>query len=1024
MERTIYQQGVKTPGALAVIDGTESLTYYELFAESAHLAQILSHFELSQEEPIGILLGPGIKQVVAQLAVLLAGCTCVPIDPSVPSTRISNMFQDINVKIILLDKENLLCLNGFRHAYVGNIGKQDLSNSKFELGTHRDVDRSHILFTSGSTGKPKPVQISARSIIHLATKTPVTPLLPSDRVAEFNNPGFDLSLFEIWVTLLSGATVVAIPKIIATDPLTLQFFLREHKVTILIMTAALFEIIVSVSPSTFHTLRHVLTAGDVANKRAMQKVLESAPPNHLWNTYGPTECTTLATMFEITIQETSRDRISVGSAVGDMQVFLLDDELKIIREAGKRGEICIAGPQQTIGYLNRSFENGERFFDMSLQTEDDKSNSSAIRLYRTGDIGEWREDCRLMDFIGRIDNQIKHGGFRVELEEIEKSLLKSDQVKLAVAVRCPALHPSGSPSLIAFVVPREDTKFDSGKLIKLTREELPFYMIPDTIAAVSEFPMTHNGKVDRKALLALSVESQQQRKREVHCNEEKTMMDRKSELKSICKDLLNLSQIDDEDDLFALGLSSLQAAKLIASLNQRLGALVTMRCLYDNSRFSCLLQLLGASSEDKSECRVKEMPVNTPDDTASWSRDVDLVDEIDDVVDWQVDEEGRVFITGITGFLGAFFLQHLLNNPKVKQIAVLARSRGALSTTQRIQQNMEQYDLWPPNFELPDKILVIEGDIKDRELGVGKEKYNWLTNWASVVFHLAAKANYCEPYRGHFADNIVGTKNMLRFAATGRRKSFHYMSSIDVWGPAGFFLGTRVLLEDDPLQPHVQGLRYALGYAQSQWTAEGMVRRMRERGFPVNIYRPGFIVGHSETGASNPNDFFSRLIAGCVHHKVFPRLEQRLEYVAVDYVVEVTMHIAAARKNLGKSYSLVSPKVDMSVSMKETFSLLNQAGYKHLTLVDYHHWVKEVTDTCTQQPDGPLVSLRPYLEEKVLGQLTRWEVSQYSPFCDSRNTTGALSDRADIEYNPLNVDMLKRFVMFWNKKGYYTEMKA
>ncbi|TAQ89653.1 hypothetical protein B7494_g2007 [Chlorociboria aeruginascens] len=1027
MERIVHHHCRERPHALAVIDGSRCLTYRELVAESTHLARILCKFELDHEEPVGILLGVGIKQVVAQLAVLIAGCTCVPIEPSAPQMRITNMLQDINVKIIILEENGPYASEIFENVYLGNIGERKILDCDFELRPHHDVRRSHILFTSGSTGKPKPVQIDANSIVHLATKTPVTPLLFGDRVAEFNNPGFDLSLFEIWVTILSGATVVATPKMIATDPMTLQLFLEEHKITVLIMTAALFEIIASTSPSTFHNLRHVLTAGDIANKRAMRSVLKSDPPEHLWNTYGPTECTTLATMFQVTLEETGRDRISIGHAIGEMQIYLLDDELKPVYETGRRGEICIAGPQQSAGYLNRSSENEKCFIEMSKSNLGDEkvgTNSSNIRLYRTGDIGEWLPGGSDLDFVGRIDNQVKHGGFRVELEEIEKVLLEASLVKLAIVVRRPALQTNCSASLVAFVVPEDEREFNNEDLFQFARQKLPFYMLPDTIVAVAEFPMTYNGKVDRKALLARSIKSLQNKREEVSCDGDAGTMNRRSALKTICKDILNVQCIADEDDLFALGLSSLQAAMLIATLNQRLGCLVTMRNLYESSRLSCLLKLLEVAHEEKSgdmpvctaDC-AREIFTDAPDDTAAWSKDVDLADEIEDVPDWQAEDEGRVFITGATGFVGAFFLQHLLNDPRVKQIACLARSYGSFSPTQRIQKNMEQYDLWPPNFDLPHKLIVIEGDIKEEKLGVGNKKYNWLTNWTSVIFHIAAKANYCEPYRGHFADNVLGTRNMLCFAATGRRKSFHYMSSIDVWGPAGFFLGRQVVLEDDPLQPYAQGLRYALGYAQSQWTAEGMVRRMRDRGLPVIIYRPGFIIGHSGTGASNPNDFMSRVIVGCIQLKAFPKLTQRLEYVTVDYVVEATMHIAASRKNLGSSYTLLSPTLATSVSMEETYSLLIQAGYKDLRLVDYRRWVNQVAKM--QEPPGPLVPLIPFFEEKVLGGLTRWEVSQYSSFFDSQNTTRALADRADVQYKPLDAEMLKRFISFWNRKGFY-----
>lgn len=232
----------KPPGAIAVIDRPSSITYGELVVESFKVAQMPDEANTTVGEPIGIILNPGMLQVVAQLAVLLTGGTCVPIEPSFPKRRIKPMLQDVQAKHVIMDMRGALKLRGFNHIYLRNLGKHStsiISNVEFVLLPNR----SHILFTPGSTGKPKPVLIHARNILHLATKTPATPLSLSDRVAEFNSPGFDVSLFEIWVTLIAGATVGVTPRHVATDPNSLSSFLKERNVTTIIMTAALFGLL-------------------------------------------------------------------------------------------------------------------------------------------------------------------------------------------------------------------------------------------------------------------------------------------------------------------------------------------------------------------------------------------------------------------------------------------------------------------------------------------------------------------------------------------------------------------------------------------------------------------------------------------------------------------------------------------------------------------------------------------------------------------------------------------------------------
>ncbi|KAJ5480266.1 hypothetical protein N7530_005775 [Penicillium desertorum] len=996
MEKIIYEHSQEAPNSIAVEDGNLSLSYPELLAEASHLARTLA--DVVSGELIGILLGPGIHQIVAQLAVRLSGGTCVPIEPSPPQSRIIALLGDIGVRRVFVDEVDTAYLDDLEVIHLQPISGQtalDLVLEDFE----NQSEISHVLFTSGSTGKPKPVQIRAESILHMATKTPTTPLQRADRVTAFNNPGFDVSLFEMWVTLISGATIVVIPRKTATDLGAFGSFLKDHNVTVTFVTAALFQIIAFADPSAFSSLRHVFSGGDVANVRAMRTVLDNGPPQHLWNTYGPTECTTLATMVEVTMEESSRERISIGRAVGETVLVLLDEHQNPISDSRTRGEIYIGGPQQSLRYLNWPNKTRQCFVHLERRKLG-LPGEGTFRLYRTGDMAEWRDGTDLLDFIGRTDNQVKHGGFRVELGEIERALLSHRDVQSVVVVRQPPLPENGTDALVAFVV--GSGSFQPQHLLEYAKELLPAYMVPNAVERIAEFPLTPNGKVDRNTLIQLRLETPQ-RKSSVHGH---TSRDKKAMLQGIWRDLLNVPKVRDDDDFFVIGGSSLQAAALISIIRKRLGALVSMEDLHKNSRLDRLLRLIDTT--DCANC-------NAPDDATTWRQDVELVDDIGLVPQWEADTEGRIFITGVTGFVGAHLLHRLMQKPSVERIACLARRKKGLSAATRIQQTLQRYDLWPSAFDQTQKLLVLEGDLADRELGLGTEEFTWLANWASVIFHLGAKVNFCESYREHYISNVKGTRNALRLASAGRRKAFHYMSSIDAWGPTGGILGTKELYEDEPLERHIHCLRYDWGYSQSQWTAEAMVRRMRDRGLPVSIYRPGFIVGDSKTGTNNPDDFFSRLLVGCIQLKAFPRIDQRLEYVTVDYVVDSLMHIASDNKNLGKSYSLLAPDVRQSVDVEGTCAVLNEAGYD-VKLVSYDDWMERLSK---MPEDGPLAPLMPMFQEKVLGRLTRWEASQYSPVYRCDNTVEALKGRPDIEFTPFDVTLLEKSISFWNRKKFY-----
>ncbi|KAI9043573.1 NRPS-like enzyme [Aspergillus affinis] len=998
MERAIYNRALEAPLQMAVTDGAVHLTYAGLLTESIDLARKLRAKSVSAAEPVGILLGPGVRHITAQLAVLFVGGTCVPIEPTIPELRLKSLLEDIHAKFIITGRENPTDLPGFEIFGLGYPQEPQSSGvPNWEFGT--TASRSHILFTSGSTGKPKPVQIRADSIVHLATQTPLTPLSRGDRVAQFNNPGFDLSLFEIWATLLSGATIVTVPRQIAVDPGCLSSFLQEYEVTVIIMTAALFEIIAFASPGTFKTLRHVITAGDVANVRAMRRTLDHDPPDHLWNVYGPTECTTFVTAMEVLPEEAQRDRISIGRPVGETRIYLLDENQVPIQQSGQRGEIYIAGPGLAMGYLNRPSENKNCFIQIARDSPH-AGQDEIVRLYRTGDLAEWRPNSDYLDFFGRADDQVKHQGFRIELGEIERVLRSHVAVQAAAVTQQPPSR-NKMDSLVAFVIFSQAEEVDAESLVDFSRQYLPSYMVPDSVKVVGAFPLTAHAKVDRQELLqqwVTSIEEGEADTREV--------CEKRYVLRSLWSDILHVPRINDDDDFFRLGATSLQAASLLAMIHDYLGRTVTMEELYRHSQLSDLQALVEPDG-----------PVfrdNAPDDTRAWINDVDLVNEIEMVPEWEAPSEGRVFITGVTGFVGPHLLHSLMRRPGVKQIACLVRPKGN-DAAGRVKSAMQRYDLWEECEAHKSKLLVFEGDLSEDHLGLDLELFTWLSNWASVVFHLGAKINFCESYREHRDTNVIGTLNALHLAASGRHKSFHYLSSIDTWGPTGFILGTKELHEDEPLQPHIQGLRYDIGYAQSQWTAEAMVRRMRDRGLPTAIYRPGFTIGHSQTGASNPDDFVTRIIVGSIQLGLFPRLDQRLEYVPVDYVVSAMLYIASSNANLNHSFSLVAPDQRDSVTVTDTARVLKEAGYP-VTVVDYPEWVAQAAQH--QRPDGPLAPLLPLLQERVLGRLTRWEASQYSPVYRCDKAVRAL-EGSGISYRELDADLLKRFVSFWKRKGFY-----
>ncbi|KZN93804.1 Gramicidin S synthase [Penicillium chrysogenum] len=456
MEHRLVQRANAVPNATAVVDGDASISYRELIARADILVEKLHGRSIKLAEPVCILLDSGYQQIVSQVAVLRAGGTCVPIDPSMPSSRLLAMLHDINSRFVITSRALADRVSDFgviqvEEGTAQNITLSETSPIRIQAGCP-ETHRSHIFFTSGSTGLPKPIQVLARGILHVLASEPATLLDSSDRMAGVISPGFDFSLFGIWTSLLVGGTVIQIPKVIVTDPFALSDYLKNNKITVVIIPTALFNVIVLDAPIAFRGLRHVLVGGEAVNVKAMKKVLINGPPGNLWNVYGPTEATIFVTVCRVDLAETQHPRISIGRAFGESKIYLLDEQLRNITSTHQTGEICVAGPQLSSGYLNRPEENGKQFIHVNTATLGEEVGKY-IRLYRTGDLAQWRDSSGMLDYIGRADKQVKCSGHRVELGDIERTLERNAQVESCVVIQ----HKQGdSEVLAAYVVPTID----------------------------------------------------------------------------------------------------------------------------------------------------------------------------------------------------------------------------------------------------------------------------------------------------------------------------------------------------------------------------------------------------------------------------------------------------------------------------------------------------------------------------------------------------------------------------------------
>ena len=367
----------------------------------------------------------------------------------------------------------------------------------------------------------------------------------------------------------------------------------------------------------------------------------------------------------------------------------------------------------------------------------------------------------------------------------------------------------------------------------------------------------------------------------------------------------------------------------------------------------------------------------------------------------------RIFLTGATGFLGVYLLRELLDKTDA-DIYCLVRAFDRTSARERLKNNLEQYSLW--NKAIASRIIPVVGDLSKPMLGLDADSWSKLADAIDTIYHSAAMLNYVYPYSAMKAANVLGTQEVLRLACQGKTKPVHYVSSVAIFETAAY--AGKVVSEQDSFD-HWQGI--CLGYSQTKWVAEKLVKIAGERGLPITIYRPPLIAGHSKTGVSNTDDFISLMLKGCIQMGSFPDLDYLLDMSPVDYVSQSIVYLSQQPESIGKAFHLQHPQ---PVQINKIVQLLRLVGYK-LDTVPYQQWQTDLKDTV--QPDNPLFTLQPFLlEKRTEAQLTIIELylQQNRPAEISCKETLAALKGSGISCPPINHKLLVNYFKGFLESGF------
>ncbi|WP_405567356.1 amino acid adenylation domain-containing protein [Streptomyces sp. NBC_01167] len=481
------------PDAVAVVHGTATTTYAELDERANRLAHLLLDGGVRPGSFVAVCLPRGPELFAALLGVLRAGCAYLPLDPDYPGDRLSFMLEDARAAVCLTERHltgklpdtdvTTICLDEQHEA----LAAQPVHAPHVSVSPR---DAAYVIYTSGSTGTPKGTVIEHRSITRLVCNADYVALREDDVVAQGADATFDAATFEIWAPLVTGARLVVIDKHTLLDPGALMLALTRHEITTLFLTTAVFNQVVAADPSAFATLRHVLFGGEAVNSARVAQVLAARPPQRLLHVYGPTETTTFATWHEVR-EADGTTPVPIGGPLANTAVHVLDERLNPV-PIGVVGELYIAGPGVARGYLGRPELTAERFLDNPFAAV------PGDRMYRSGDLVRWTAQGTI-EYVGRVDHQVKVRGYRIEPGEIELVLVQHPDIEAAFVI---ALQDGDHKRLVGYVRPAAGRRVETTELREFVAGRLPEFMVPSAVVALDAFPLTPNGKIDRKALPA------------------------------------------------------------------------------------------------------------------------------------------------------------------------------------------------------------------------------------------------------------------------------------------------------------------------------------------------------------------------------------------------------------------------------------------------------------------------------------------------------------------------------------------
>jgi amino acid adenylation domain-containing protein/thioester reductase-like protein len=923
------QQVQTTPDALALEDDTSTWTYAELDLKVAALAQRLRSYGVSRDTLVGVLLGRSADYVIACLAALRAGGAFLVLELAYPPGLLADVIADAKPAVVITHTAHaqriqegipLIILNEADTSANGTASINGHAKEASPLPADDDLERlAFVSYSSGTTGQPKGIANPHRAPVRsYDLRFGLSDLKAGDRVA--------CNVFFIWEILrplIRGATTVAVPDEASYDPVALVDLLASKRITETLMTPTLLAAVLSRHSQVGARLPDLKTLwlnGEVVTTDLALRAMKALPNTRLLNCYSASETHEIACGDIRDILDVKTPYCPVGPPMDVKHTYILDEAGKKV-ETGTSGELFVGGSLLAHGYLNLPDSTARAFLS------DPFVSTPGARMYRTGDLARLLPSG-LLEITGRVGAMIKIRGYSVVPGKIENTIVE----QLAVSHCAVVAHGDGlERQLVAYVVREKEEPGSRAVLIiddsgyspvarKTLSESLAQYMIPALWIELDFLP-THevSGKADLKRLPdPSSIKSRAPTK----INEETERGTTKLNIETIVELWaaslkLSPSAVTKEHDFFDLGGHSLLLADLASRLSRTFGFPISLAQLAGNPTLEGHLDIVRSARDGHTAAVQADLP-------AVLRADSELPEDIQPshTPMCALKDASTVFLTGATGFLGAFLLSDLIENTSAR-IVCLVRFNDPSDDDQpagvaRLRRNLLDLGLWRDS--MLDRVEVLPGNLARKRLGLSPDVFEDLAARVQVIVHAGATVNLVYPYAALRGANVGGTREILRLASHSGA-TLQYVSTNGVLPPSDEGWPEDAMLDVEEVPEKLVD-----GYGQTKWVAERLIHEAGQRGLPVSIYRLGTISGHSTTGSTNAWDLLTAIFVESIHVGCAPDIDGwRAEMTPVDYVskaiLELSNHIHKGPRvfHIGDSKPVVT---------KSLFDDLSELGFK------------------------------------------------------------------------------------------------